>query len=86
MYVEGSVLTRLMMGTVGLAQVRSNRLLVVLGSHRDEVILDSAINSVNATVGSAGLEITEIVVIDPPVRLIAEYTPTGRAAGGRRKP
>ena len=81
MYVEGSVLTRLMMGTVGLAQVRSNRLLVVLGSHRDEVILDSAINSVNATVGSAGLEITEIVVIDPPVRLIAEYTPTGRAAG-----
>ena len=81
MYVEGSVLTRLMMGTVGLAQVRSNRLLVVLGSHRDEVILDSAINSVNAAVGSAGIEITEIVVIDPPVRLIAEHTPTGRAAG-----
>ena len=37
LYVEGSVLTRLMMGTVGLSPVRSNRILVVLGSHGDEV-------------------------------------------------
>ena len=81
MYVEGSVLTRLLMGTVGLVPVRSNRLLVVLGSHKDEVILDSAINSVNAARGSAGVEIAEVVVTDPSVRLIAEHTDTGRAAG-----
>ena len=81
LYVEGSVLTRLVMGTVGLAPVRSNRILAVLSSHKDQVFLDSAINSVNAARGSAGINVVEVVVVDPPVRLIAQHTETGRAAG-----
>ena len=81
LYVEGSVLTRLMMGTVGLSPVRSNRILVVLGSHGDEVFLDSAVNAVNAVRGSVGVDVVEVLVTDPPVRLIAHHTETGRAAG-----
>ncbi len=81
LYVEGSVLTRLMMGTIGLSPVRSNRILVVLGSHGDEVFLDSAVNAANAVRGSIGVDIVEVLVTDPPVRLIAHHTETGSASG-----
>jgi hypothetical protein len=36
-YVEGSVLTRFLMGTVGLGKVRSNRVLVIIDDHEDEL-------------------------------------------------
>jgi len=55
LYVEGSVISRLLMGTVGLQRVRRNRLLVVLGSHHDELFINAAINSVNAARSSYGL-------------------------------
>ncbi len=35
LYVEGSVISRLLMGTIGLHRVRGNRLLVVIGAHED---------------------------------------------------
>jgi hypothetical protein len=81
LYVEGSALTRLMMGTAGLAPVRSNRVLVVIDSHKDTVLVDWAINSINAARASAGIDIVEIVAIDPPVRLQAYHTQGGRATG-----
>ncbi|MEE8147783.1 MAG: DUF3326 domain-containing protein, partial [Longimicrobiales bacterium] len=37
LYVEGSVISRLLMGTIGLQRVRGNRLLVVIGAHEDEL-------------------------------------------------
>ena len=48
LYVEGSILSRLLQGTVGLQPVRSNRVLVVLGNHPDQHFLDAAVNSVSA--------------------------------------
>ena len=55
LYVEGSVISRLLMGTVGLQRVRRNRLLVLLGSHDDELFGNAAINSVNAAPASFNL-------------------------------
>ena len=69
------------MGTIGLSPVRSNRILVVLGSHGDEVFWDSAVNAANAVRGSIGVDIVEVLVTDPPVRLIAHHTETGSASG-----
>ena len=46
-YVEGSVITRLMMGTARLQQTRSNRLLVLIQSHSHQAFTDAAINAVN---------------------------------------
>ena len=81
LYVEGSVIARLLMGTTGLARTRGNRLLVVIQAHQDELFTNAAINSVNAARASYGLRVAEIVSIDSGFRMVSEYTPTGSAAG-----
>ena len=79
LYVEGSVLSRLLMGTVGLRRTRSNRVLVALDAFHDARWVDSAINAVNAARSTYGLETPGIVVLDEPLRLMSEYS--GRATG-----
>ena len=80
LYVEGSSITQLMMGTIGLRRVRNNRLLVLVQAHEDELFTNAAINSVNAARASYGLN-ASIAKIDPRFRMISEYTPSGTAAG-----
>jgi hypothetical protein len=81
LYVEGSVITRLLMGTDGLRPVRANRVLVVLDEHVDRLFTDQAINAVSAARASYGLSCPAVVRLDPPVRLRAVYAPSGRAVG-----
>ncbi len=81
LYVEGSVISRLMMGTVGLQRVRRNRLLVVLGAHEDELFINAAINSVNAARSSYGLICPRVVQLDSRLAMGSHYTSSGRAAG-----
>ena len=81
LYVEGSVIARVLMGTAGLLPVRSNRVLVVVEAHPDVFFVNAALNAVSAARATYGLEIAEVVAVDPPVRLIARYSPSGRAAG-----
>ncbi len=81
LYVEGSTLTRLLMGTVGLRRTRSNRLLVLLDSQREPVFTHAAINAVNGARTAYGLDCQKIVGIDPPLQMISRYTSTGTAAG-----
>ena len=80
LYVEGSLITQLMMGTVALHPVRNNRLLVLIQAHEDEMFTNAAINSVNAARASYGLD-ARIVELNPKFRMISEYTPSGIAAG-----
>lgn len=81
LYVEGSVITRLMMGICGLQPVRSNRVLVVIDEHPDRSITDIAIDSVSAARASYGLNCTGVVRLEPPVFLKSVYAPSGRAVG-----
>ena len=81
LYVEGSVLTRLLMGTVGLLPVRRNRILVVLDSHEDQVFMNAAINAVNAARVSYGLSGVDILEIDPCFVMDSSFTSSGRATG-----
>lgn len=81
LYVEGSVVSRLMMGTVGLERVRSNRVLVVIDAHEDELFVNAAVNAVGAARAAYGLSCPEVVCLEPPVRLLAGYAPSGRSAG-----
>lgn len=82
LYAEGSVICRLLMGTIGLQKVRSNRVLAVIEQHpHDEIFVHGAINAVNAARASAGLDCDRILVLDPAMQLIAEYSPSGRAVG-----
>ncbi len=81
LYVEGSVLCRLLMGTVGLQRVRSNRVLVVIDAHSDELFVNAAVNAVSGARAAYGLSCAEVVCLDPPVKLLARYAASGRAAG-----
>ena len=81
LYVEGSVIARLLMGTAGLQKVRSNRVLVVLGPHEDRLFSDSVINSVNAARSSYGLDCPRIVQLGDPLEMTSRYSSSGRAAG-----
>lgn len=81
LYVEGSVVTRLLMGTAGLQPVRSNRVLVVIDTHRDELFVNAAVNTVSGARAAYGLSCPDVVCLDPPVKLRARYSPSGRAVG-----
>jgi hypothetical protein len=81
MYVEGSVICRLLMGTAGLRPVRSNRVLVAIDRHEEIAYSNAAINAVNAARACYGFDCPRIVMLDPGVRLVSTYTSTGRAAG-----
>jgi hypothetical protein len=82
LYVEGSVLSRLLMGTVGLARVRSNRILTVIDAHPDSEFVNAAINSVNAARAAYGLQCNRVVQLDPPIKLLSGYTASSGTAAG----
>lgn len=81
LYVEGSVLTRLLMGTVGLQPVRSNRVLVAIDQHEDVLFSNAAINAVSGARATYGLHCAGVVFLEPRIRMRARYTSSGRAAG-----
>ena len=81
LYVEGSVITKVLMGTAKLIPVRSNRLLVIVQAHQDRLFTDAAINAVNAARAYFGLQTTEIVMVDPSFTMKGEYGPSGSAGG-----
>jgi hypothetical protein len=81
LYVEGSIIARLLMGTVGLQTVRRNRLLVVIDAHEDELFTNAAINSVNAARSSYGLMCSAIVRLEPRLEMVSRFAASGRAVG-----
>ena len=81
LYVEGSALTRVMMGTAALQPVRSNRVLVIMDDHEIEMFANDTINAVSAARATYGFDCTKIVKLTPPLRMTAEFVKSGRAAG-----
>ncbi|MHC4644987.1 MAG: DUF3326 domain-containing protein [Planctomycetota bacterium] len=81
LYVEGSVISRLLMGTVGLQEVRSNRVVLVIDEHEDERISELAINSASAARATLGLDCRGVIKMDPPIEMRADYSSSGRAVG-----
>lgn len=81
LYVEGSLLSRFLMGTVGLEKVRSNRVLVVIDAHPNERFRRATVNAVNAARATYGLRCPSVVILDPPLVVKGDYTESGRAAG-----
>ena len=81
LYVEGSVLTRLLMGTAGLQKVRSNRVLLVMDEHEDERISRVSINAASAARAAFGLECPRVVKMAPPIKMRVRYSSSGSAVG-----
>ncbi|HUU60182.1 MAG TPA: DUF3326 domain-containing protein [Phycisphaerae bacterium] len=81
LYVEGSVICRLLMGTAGLRKVRSNRVLLVIDEHREPAITELMINSASAARATLGIDCPRVVRMDPPIRVRAEHSSSGSAVG-----
>ncbi|MDE0082882.1 MAG: DUF3326 domain-containing protein [Gammaproteobacteria bacterium] len=81
LYVEGSVLTRLLMGTVGLQPVRANCILVVMDAHEDEMFINAGMNAVNAARAAWGMSCSGILLLESRVRMRAGFSESGRSTG-----
>lgn len=81
LFVEGSVISRLLMGTAGLQKVRANRVMLVLDKHDDEFIHECAINSASAARAALGLDCPQVVLMDNKALMHALYSSSGRAVG-----
>ena len=82
LYVEGSVITRFLMGTVGLSEVRANRILAVIEDHPvDELFTNAAINAINAARASFGIQCSRILKLQSELSLKADYSSSGSAVG-----
>jgi hypothetical protein len=81
LYVEGSVISNLLMGTVGLEKVRANRVMLVIDKHKEKLISERTINAVSAARASLGLECPLVVEVEPPIRMMARYSTSGCAVG-----
>jgi len=81
LYVEGSVITRLLMGTVGLKKVRSNRVMLVIDKHEDKFFHEAAINSASAARAAFGLDCPLVIAMDDKVLMRSLFSNSGRAVG-----
>ena len=82
LYVEGSILSRLLMGTVGLERVRSNRVLVVCDPHPDQRIMDLTVNAVSAARASMGIDCARVVRMAKPIVMRSFWGRGGARAVG----
>ena len=81
LYVEGSIISRFLMGSISLQRVRSNRVLVIIDAHPNERFTRATVNAVNGARATYGLPCERIVVLDPPLPTRGRYASSGRAAG-----
>ncbi len=81
LYVEGSIISRLLMGSIGLQEARSNRVIVILDEHDNPMIHELALNSVSAARTTMGIECPLVVIMRDRVIMRAFYVGSGRAAG-----
>jgi len=81
LYVEGSTLAKLLMGTVALQPTRSNRVLVIIDDHEIEMFANDTINAVSAGRATYGLDCSKVVKLSPPLAMKADFAGSGRAAG-----
>lgn len=82
LYVEGSLICRLMMGTIGLRKVRRNRMLLVTERRDDgDWVVDQVVNTVSGARATLGLDCETVVVLDQGLDVRTCYAPSGRATG-----
>jgi len=79
--VEGSVLSRLLMGTVGLEKIHANRVLVILEEVDTPDVTQATINSVSAARVTLGLNVTDVICMKQPCPAEIQFSPSGRASG-----
>ena len=80
LYVEGSIITRLLMGQIGLQRTRSNRILMLMDKHEDKLFNDEIINAVSTARISLGVD-CDVYEMDNIINCESMYSKSGRAIG-----
>lgn len=80
LYVEGSIITRLFMGQIGLQNSRSNRILMLMDKHKDKLFNDEIVNAVSSARISLGID-CDVYEMDNMINSESMYSKSGRAIG-----
>jgi hypothetical protein len=80
LYVEGSIITRLLMGQLGLQKVRANKILMLMDEHEDELFNNEIVNAVSSARISIGIS-CDVVKMSDRINSISLYSGSGRAVG-----
>lgn len=80
LYVEGSIITRLMMGQLGLQKVRANKILMLMDEHEDELFNNEIVNAVSSARISLGIS-CDVVKMRDKINSTSLYSGSGRAVG-----
>ncbi|TEB12570.1 DUF3326 domain-containing protein [Pelotomaculum propionicicum] len=81
LYVEGSVITRLLMGTASIQKVYSNRVMLVIDEHEESYFHEAAVNSASAARAALGLNCPLVVRMGKKILMQSLYSSSGRAVG-----
>ena len=82
LYVEGSLICRLLMGTVGLRKVRQNRVLLVTEDRTDAPnVVDQTINCAEGARATLGMDISEVIVLEKELFMQTGVSDSGRVTG-----
>ncbi len=80
LYVEGSILTRLFTGRVGLQPARSNRILMLMDRHPEKLFNDEIINAVSSARITLGID-CDVHEMEDLIASTSRYSKSGRAVG-----
>ena len=80
LYVEGSIITRLLMGRICLQRVRSNRLLMLMDKHKESFFNDEIINAISSARVTLGLD-CDVFEMKNIIESVSRYSVSGRAIG-----
>lgn len=79
-YVEGSILSRLLLGQIGLQKVRSNRVLMLMDKHPESFFNEEIINAVSSARITLGMD-CDVYEMENLITSISKYAQSGRAVG-----
>lgn len=80
LYVEGSILTRLFMGSIGLQKVLSNKILMLMDKSGDKYFNDEIINAVSSARVTLGID-CDVLEMKDTIESCPIFTESERAAG-----
>lgn len=80
LYVEGSIISRLLMGQIGLQQVRANRILMLMDKHFDKFFNDEIVNAVSSARVTLGIS-CDVYEMNKIIDSKSKYSKSGRCVG-----
>lgn len=79
-YVEGSILSKFLLGKIGLQKVRSNKVLMLMDKHPESFFNEEIINAVSSARITLGMD-CDVYEMENLITSISQYSKSGRAIG-----